>query len=279
MDYRASIQAVIDLIEEQLYEEIDTERFAAYAGYSYYHFQRIFTEVVGMSPACYIRRRRLTEIVRRMYYDDRPIYEIAFACGFNSREHFCRAFLREHHIHPQDYRRTRMSLRLYDRVVLDDTFPVLTPRIVVLSEIPLLVYQSDEAFPPHFWNRYNAEGRSARLSGGAVCEDYGVSLWDNKNNRLHYAIGIRTEDAHGDTADTVPLTLSGGLYAVFETPRTTHLAFVDVIRRTWDYILNTWLPQSEYRTTDAPPFEVYTEKSRTFCETIYIPITEKENNR
>ncbi len=277
MDYRPAIQSVIDIIETCLYEEIDTESLAACAGYSYYHFQRIFTEVIGMSPAAYIRRRRLTEIVRRMAYDDRPICEIAFACGFNSRENFCRAFLREHHIQPHEYRRARMSLRLYDRVVLDEAFPSLIPDIVTLEPITLTVYESDENYPPHFWNRYNAEGSSARLSGGAVCEDYGVSLWNKEDNRLHYAIGIRSENAHGDTTNTIPLTLPGGLYAVFETPTTTHFAFVDVIRRTWDYVFDVWLPQSGYRLADAPQFEVYTEESRMFRETIYIPI--REENR
>lgn len=277
MDYRASIQAVIDLIEEQLYEEIDTERLAAHAGYSYYHFQRIFTEVVGMSPACYIRRRRLTEIVRRMYYDDRPIYEIAFACGFNSRENFCRAFLREHHIQPQEYRRTRMSLRLYDRIVLDETFPPLIPNILTLEPIALTVYESDEAYPPHFWNRYNSEGRSKCLSGGIICEDYGLSIWDSVHNRLHYAIGIRTESALGDTAGTVQKTIPGGLYALFETPTSTHFAFVDNIRRTWDYIFDIWLPDSGYRLSDGIQFETYTEESRVFRETIYIPIRKDTN--
>ncbi len=277
MDYHTSIQAVIDSIEDRLYEDINTEMLASHAGYSYYHFQRVFKDTVGMSPAAYIRRRRLTEIVRRMTYDDRPIYEIAFACGFNSRENFCRAFLREHHIHPQEYRCTRMSLRLYDRVVLDDTFPTLIPDIVTLEPISLLVYESDEAFPPHFWNRYNSEERSKRLSGGNICEDFGVSIWDYTRNRLHYAIGIRTENAHGDTAGTIPLTLPGGMYAVFETPTTTHFSFVDVIRRTWDYILDIWLPQSGYRMNETPQFEVYIEESRTFHETIYIPIRKETN--
>lgn len=272
MDYRDPIQSVIDIIEERLYEEIDTETLAAHAGYSYYHFQRIFTEVVGMSPAVYIRRRRLTEIVRRMYYDDRPIYEIAFACGFNSRENFCRAFLREHHIQPQEYRRTRMSLRLYDRFVLDKTFPPLTPRILTLEPIVLTVYESDEDAPPHFWNRYNSEGRSKRLSGGAVCEDFGLSIWDSTHARLNYAIGIRTEEARGDTAGTVQMTVPGGLYAAFETPTTTHFSFVDVIRRTWDEIFDTWLPTSGFRLSDGIQFETYTEESRIFRETIYIPI-------
>lgn len=272
MDYRTSVQAIIDLIEQRLYEEIDTETLAAHAGYSYYHFQRIFTDAIGMSPAVYIRRRRLTEVVRRMYCDDRPIYEIAFACGFNSRENFCRAFFKEHHIQPQEYRRGHMSLRLYDRIVLDEAFPALTPTFRTLAPIPLVVYESSEDFPPHFWNRYNSERCSARLSGGKICEDFGVSIWDNTHGRMNYAIGIRAEEAHGDLSGTTALILPPGLYAAFETPTATHFAFVDVIHRSWDYILGTWLPSSGYVLTHHIQFETYTEESRTFKETIYIPI-------
>ena len=276
MDYTAEIQAVIDEIETRLYEDIDTAGLAAHAGYSRFHFQRIFAQTVGMTPAVYIRRRRLSEIVRRMEYDTRPISAIAFDCGFNSKENFTRAFFGEHHILPQEYKKMQNSLRLYDRVVLDASFPSLTPEIVTLPSLSLTVYPSDEDFPPHFWNRYNCENRSARLSGSTPVEDIGVCRRDAQTGHLDYWIGIRTEDAHGDTSGTVTLDIPGGLYAVFETPTTTHFSFVDVIQKTWDFIFSTWLGDSGYRFTGGYQLEAYTEKSRIFKETIYIPIEPRE---
>ena len=106
--------------------------------------------------------------------------------------------------------------------------------------------------------------------------DFGVCRRDAQTGQLCYWIGIRTEDAYGDIAGTVTLDIPGGLYAVFETPTTTHFAFVDVIQKTWDFIFSTWLVDSGCRFTGGYQLEAYTEKSRIFKETIYIPIEPKE---
>lgn len=64
MEYREQIQKALDFIEDNLTHDIDLDAVAQAAGYSPYHFARVFRETVGLSPADYIRRRRITEIVR-----------------------------------------------------------------------------------------------------------------------------------------------------------------------------------------------------------------------
>ena len=66
MDYRKHIQRVIAYIEENLTTDMDNVSLAAIAGYSEYHFLRLFKEVVKLTPMDYIRKRRLTEIVKQM---------------------------------------------------------------------------------------------------------------------------------------------------------------------------------------------------------------------
>ena len=150
----------------------------------------------------------------------------------------------------------------------------VTPEIVRLDGFTLTVFRSDEDEPPKFWNKYNAGKLSLRLSGGSVCEDFGVCRWNGDASRLDYFIGIRKELATGDVSGTEDIVIPGGLYAVFRTPVASHADFVNTIRRTWDYIFSVWLPRSGYRFTGGWQFESYVEHSRAFSEKIHIPIEE-----
>jgi len=255
---------------------VDVARFV---GYSEYHFIHVFRETVHLTPADYIRKRRISEVARRMEYEDRPISEIAFEYGFNSKENFIRAFKREHHILPTEFKAAQNSLKLYEPLRLE--LPRFCPevKLVYLDGFQIAAYKCDEEYPPNFWNKYNAKMWSKRLSGGKTVEDIGVSIWNPAIGRIDYYIGIRKEEAEGQLSGTVILDIPGGQYAVFETPFATHFNFVNTIHRTWDYINRIWLPQSGYRRTGGCEFECYVEESRSYSERIYIPVikSDKEN--
>jgi AraC family transcriptional regulator len=272
MDYKEQIQKTIDYIEMNLKLDISLAGCAAAGGYSEYHFLRIFKEVTGLTPADYIRKRRLTEIVKRIEAKGGAIAEVAFEYGFGSKENFTRAFKAEHHILPTEYKAAQNSLKLYEKISFASQAFRVEPEIVELESFELVVYHCDEDYPPNFWNKYNAKGWSHRLSGGAVCEDYGVSIRNQRNGRLDYYAGIREENAHGERDGTIELTIPGGLYAVFKTPEATHEDFVNTIHRTWAYINTDWLKNSGYVYTGGFEFECYVEKSRVYSEKIYVPI-------
>jgi AraC family transcriptional regulator len=276
MNYEVQIAKAIEYIEQNLPYDLPLADIAQAAGYSPYHFQRVFKEAVNMSPADYIRKRRISEIVRKIDECNRPISEIAFEYGFNSKENFTRAFMTEHHILPTEYKAASNSLKLYDRQVFTPPDYNFEPEIIRLEAFTLVGYHSDENYAPNFWNKYNAKERSMKLSGGIVCEDYGVSSWNSEEKRVDYFIGIQKENAHGDLNGSSELLIPGGLYAVFQTPATTHFDFVYTIHRTWRYIKNEWLPSSRYAHTGGYDFESYVEKSRVFSERIHIPIKPKE---
>lgn len=291
LDYRESIWHVLHYIEENLTQPLTIEGLAGTAGYSKYHFVRIFAEVVGLTPADYIRKRRLTEIAEQLERYEGSIASLAFAYGFNSKENFVRAFKSEHGVLPTEYRRMQNSLRLYPKFVIQSETEMPCgikgvaagwedmpePDLVELAPFSLTALLSDEDFFPRFWNKYNCGGVSKRLSGGRTVPDYGVSIWDCEKRALCYYIGIRTEDAIGDTAGTTKLAIAGGTYAVFATRPSGHTAFVDTIQRTWRYINTCWLPESGYERTGGYEFETYVEESRTYSQEIYIPVRKKED--
>ena len=276
MKHREDISRAIDYIEENLPFELTVGDAAKAAGYSKFHFQRIFSEAMRMTPAEYIRRRRITEIIRRMECSDRPMSDIAFELGFNSKENFTRAFRAEHSILPSEYRAAMNSLKLCGRVDSGDEPFSINPELVLLEAFTVVAYPSDEEIPPRFWNRYNAGKWSERLSGRAMTEDYGVCRWNPEKARLDYFIGIRESKAHGDLSGTVRLDIPGGLYAVFATPAANQLEFVNTISKSWDYAAK-WLGENGYVRTGGYEFESYVEMSRVFSERIFIPVERKES--
>jgi len=280
LEYDDAVRRALEYIEEHLKYEIDAAVLASVAGYSEYHFLRVFKKTVGVTPADYIRKRRISEIVRCMTEENRPIADIAFEYGFNSKENFIRAFKREHHILPGEFRGTKNSLKLYNRPKpTEPDFPV-TCRIVRLPSFQLIAYKSDEEYPPHFWNRYNTGGWSRILSGGDVVEDFGVSDYHSDTGKMDYYIGIRESEAHGDRTGTLRLSVEEGEYAVFDTPPAVFTEFVNTIQCTWTYI-RWWLPEHGYRRTGGYELESYTEQSRMFIERIFIPVqpTGEERNQ
>lgn len=180
MDYWEHIEKAIDYIEENLQYELTLADCARVSGYSPYHFLRIFRDVVGLTPADYIRKRRISEISKEIIQGNRCIAPIAFQYGFNSKENFVRAFKMEHHILPTEYKEAQNSLKLYERFRFEVKDFSVIPRIVIIQSFFLTVYKCDEEVVPNFWNKYNAKGLSQKLSGGKEVHDYGVSDWNHE---------------------------------------------------------------------------------------------------
>ena len=275
MKYKESLQKVLDYIEENLYEDLNLDNMSSIAGYSKYHFLRVFKEELYMTPAEYVRKRRITESARDIVDTGKSLSEIGLMHGFNSKENFTRAFKSEHRILPSDYRIVDNSLKLLHKQDIEDDHFAVVPKIIELKPFSATVYKSDETDHTKFWNRYNSGGFSSKLSGGEAQLDYGFSEWNFKEHKLDYYIGILTELAHGDLSGTVHSDVEGGLYAVFDTPKVDKHRFVNYIHKTWAYIYDEWLPQSEYINGGGLDFETYKEDSREFSERIFIRIKRK----
>ncbi|MBR4867393.1 MAG: AraC family transcriptional regulator [Clostridia bacterium] len=269
---RAIMEPIMNYIEAHLSEELDNRLLASVSGYSESHFIRLFRQTTGLSPADYVRKRRITEIVRTIGRENRPMSEVAFFYGFNSKENFTRAFKSEHGILPTEWKSVDCCLRLFEPYRFHSATPVPQVALCHLAPFTLTAYDFADAYPPSCWNRYNAEGRSSLLSGGRVVADYGVMTRGSDGKRRSYAIGIRSEQAQGASQGTISIAIDGGLYAAFETQAADPISFVATIHRTWDWIFESWLPDNGYVRREGFEFESYVESSRLYSETIYIPI-------
>ena len=94
MDNRAIIQNSLDYIEVNLQTEISAAELAEMAGFSLFHYYRLFQKATGMPVMQYILRRRLLYGVYAMK-QGRTKIDAALLYGFDTYAGFYKAFCRE----------------------------------------------------------------------------------------------------------------------------------------------------------------------------------------
>ncbi|MFP7493090.1 AraC family transcriptional regulator [Terribacillus saccharophilus] len=105
MGHEAVIQTTISYIENNLHEPLTFEQVANQAGFSKFHFHRLFQASVGVSFTDYIRRRRLAGASAALLHTEMGILDIALVYQFESQEAFTRAFKKHYCLPPGKYRR------------------------------------------------------------------------------------------------------------------------------------------------------------------------------
>ncbi|ARF16198.1 helix-turn-helix domain-containing protein [Sporosarcina ureae] len=108
--HEKSIQRSLNFIEEHLTNELQINLLAEHVGYSKFHFQRIFRNIIGKSIAEYIRERRITQSARELITTDQRVIDIAMTYQFNSQESFTRAFKKVYDMTPGNYRKLLRKL-------------------------------------------------------------------------------------------------------------------------------------------------------------------------
>nr|AQQ74956.1 hypothetical protein [uncultured bacterium] len=88
-------------------ERFELPRLARAAGLSSYHFLRVFSRVLGVTPHQYLLRARLRAAARRLLADDSEVTRIALDVGFNDVSNFVRTFGRAAGMSPAKFRRLR----------------------------------------------------------------------------------------------------------------------------------------------------------------------------
>ncbi len=91
--YVAGINRAIDHIEANIGEELSLEKIAAEAGFSRYHFHRLFSAMAGETLNRFIQRIRVEKAASQLKSNPgKSITEIALDCGFSGSAAFARVF-------------------------------------------------------------------------------------------------------------------------------------------------------------------------------------------
>jgi len=114
-DRRRAVHAAL-WIDEHSREPINLDDAAREAGLSEFHFLRLFTAVLGVTPKQYVIRSRLRRAARLLAEDERQITDIAYEVGFGDLSNFVRTFHRAAGVSPRRFRQASRG----DRKVLQD---------------------------------------------------------------------------------------------------------------------------------------------------------------
>jgi len=92
-EYIGRINRVLDYVQAHLGEDLALEKLADIACFSHFHFHRIFSSIVGETPADFVKRVRLESAAGRLVATRTgAITGIALDLGFGSSAAFARAF-------------------------------------------------------------------------------------------------------------------------------------------------------------------------------------------
>ena len=105
---RRSLDVALDYCRMHVSEPITVDDIARAAGYSRYHFTRLFTASQGVSPKEYLQDMRIRKAMELLQTTRSTIKEVAAQCGFVDVNYFCRAFKRNAGISPGEFRTSGM---------------------------------------------------------------------------------------------------------------------------------------------------------------------------
>ena len=98
-----AVQRMQDYIEKNRSEAISLSGLARASLFSPWYAYRLFRACLGLTPAEYIRKYRLTQAAKQLRNGETKVIDAAYDAGFSNVDTFTRAFYREFGLNPSDY--------------------------------------------------------------------------------------------------------------------------------------------------------------------------------
>lgn len=272
------VNRAIDHVLQNLDQSLRLELVAKAAGFSPFHFHRIFRLLVGESLSDFVKRVRLERALvllsrRTWAVRRRPsLTDIAFACGFASSSDFTRCFRQRFGVPPSrfDVAAFRLKRRKeWERAVTDPRRRNLLLRLKP-GENPDRFTVRFRRLPPRtvaYLRVSNSFGggvvpaaerlvKWAELQGLADGQWYGY-MWDDPEI-------VAPQDCRYDVGLEIPAMVVAryGDVGRFEFPAMQVAEVevkggIDLEMRALDWLFGTWLPASGYVPTEQPCFEAW----------------------
>ncbi|WP_105615488.1 AraC family transcriptional regulator [Vallitalea okinawensis] len=296
-EYIRRIHKVIDYIEHHLERSLSVDELSNVAGFSKYHFSRIFQGILHESLAHYVNRIRMEKTLFLLAHRlDKNMTDIAYALGFSDSAVFSRAFKNYYGISPREYRK-EYSKNCKDSFLLSDynkntvkkewannPFPVTGQITIENLDEKQMVYVRHigtyETLAKEYVNLMQTLFTQAKKQHFLVGDQNWLLAMYHDNPEFGEESQFRTS-----ICLTVPkdiqiqedgvlgmMKLEGGLYAVGHF-KIQQEQYGDA----WNYMYQEWITGSGYVPRNYYPFEVYrndasTDESHTHEVDIYVPI-------
>lgn len=281
-EYRERINRIIKAIIRNPGDEWSTQSLADLAGISAFHFHRIFRALTGETMFAFLQRRRLLRAMELMREDSFTLTEIALECGFDSGSSLSRAFRKQLHCSPTQYRKQRSSPLLpparprqskKDRILVE--VRKAPARTAVVVERKGMIEQNfnhaaTAAFGVLIGEIQRVNGWQFMRETIGMCPDEASLVPDAE---ARYQAGFLCEGKLPVMNDEVRrVKIPTGKWAV-----SLHQGSYETLWQSWNRLYRDWLPASGYALRDTAPFEIYlnskkqvpTQQLRT---EIWIPI-------
>ncbi|WP_165822651.1 AraC family transcriptional regulator [Paenibacillus montanisoli] len=229
----AAVWRTAAYVEAHLQEELHLEELARMAGYSPFHFHRLFYACMGETLSQFIRERRLAYAARKLRSSRQSGTGIGFDIGYNSHESFIRSFMKRFGEPPESLRRRACTMR---------EPKLIECRTMYVAGVKCTTDTTKDRNIAQAWKALS--GIWSGLPGKAderIC--YGLEIYDpqsaGREGAFVYVAGTEVADPAGLPDGAQAYAVPGGRYAVF-----THIGSTELLGETFRYIYGEWLPAS-----------------------------------
>jgi len=272
IDYVERVNRAIDHIVRNLSAPLRLEDVSETAGFSPFHFHRVFKSLLGETLNQFVKRLRLERALYLMSHaPNRSLTDVAFDCGFSSSSDFSRSFKQCYDAAPSlfdldTFRKSRReeferALSNQERGYRFTTLPAgQNPDgfDVQLRDLPARTVAYIRVFDPY--REGVVQAACERLLAWAI--ERGLEdgqwlgyMWDEPEI-------VALTDCRYDVALVVEEVEPAGEIGRFEFPpmRVAELVVsggLDLETRAIDWLYQSWLPQSGFVPDDHPAFEAW----------------------
>ncbi|HEM5166583.1 TPA: AraC family transcriptional regulator [Streptococcus suis] len=264
-------------LETVLDSEIEPKKIQQLSGYPYAMFSRMFSILADMTLAEYLRNRRLSQAVHDLTQTSAKIIDIALTYGYDSADAFSAAFKKFHGVTPSQVRggsayRVFPSLQLSLKITGGKNMDIKIAQKSAFAVAGILLEAIDNSLCPSAWNQLFEEQSLETLASLGNGQSYGICSDVKEGEIINYMAGYDVTDQR--KAKALGLTImeiEAAEYAIISVkgpiPGSIHQA--------WKYVLEVFFPETGYRHSGAPDFEVYAEgdmDSPDYEMELWIPI-------
>ncbi|KOF57031.1 AraC family transcriptional regulator [Clostridium sp. DMHC 10] len=277
MDWVNRMNKVIDYVENNLNDEIDSNEISRIMACPFTVFQRSFIQITGIPLSEYIRRRKLTCAAYELQNTDDKVIDIALKYGYKSSDAFSAAFKHLHGAAPSVIRKNNVKLTFYCRLYFALTIKGVDKmdyKIVNRAPFKVIGIRRTTPYGGGTWAIVKSDGSAETMKelSGHIC-DLGLCFGFEEDGSNDYMCGIKWEKEDAPEFDK------------YIYPAATWLTFEasgkiseQVLNHVWQRINQEFLPQSKYRKSGLPTIEKYVlwDDAADICKVeIWIPVAIK----
>ena len=267
----------MDYLEQQLTGEVDMKRFQQLSGYSYPLFSRLLSILADMTLAEYLRNRRLSEAVTDLRGSTEKVIDIALKYGYESSDAFSSAFKKCHGETPSEVRngkpyRVFPKLQLSLKITGGKNMDIKIQKKPVFTVAGVLLEAIDNSKCPSAWEYLYAHHSLESLESLGSGQSLGVCSDVKEGEIINYIAAYDvTDKAKAEELGLSIKEIAEAEYAIVPVKG----PIPESIHHAWKYVLEIFFPETGYRHSGAPDFEVYSEgdmSSPDYQMELWIPV-------